>query len=576
MTDEDVIYYEIIHKLAIEDLTYSQIESGIPNRLTTIPAFETILSKVSVFHEASNYSDAYYSLNEQYWYQFNPSYPRYTPKELQKGLIRYHEFMKSKNRVKTEGLLPKLYLYNIHESFSGLKEILWCPSMLYIDYIVLLKRNTREVVNDYSLYFILEIIDLAVDHAPVIQINNEEELNLLKSTQMNENRNHPFLNESFDINLIDSNKLPAGHLLSLLTQLYLDITEPDLLGFVKSILLRIGNRFLENKQYIKNKIPALFPDDENSATSEKNDGLTEEERRKLELKEKSRKHQQSILNQFKAKQSEFLQTSKELKTDEWEDEEDDEDDDIQFDDENDINLLNKLKKEENKLHTCVLCRESCTVKQSIDSNRPIGSISLLQRSNLVKLTNLNEKNDKRRKINILKFDINEELAKGSKKMTKSHEKYKKEKRERNNLQQAEETQTEKEKQKKITMEKQIIINLSENEGMDIKYCGHIVHVDCMYDYFSNLCKSHQANRIYEGSNMITLLQGEFICPSCRRLANSVTPLVQNHHILNHLFITPYDPPPFSMLTNFVTNILQISPFSVVFSFFLLLSLSLPY
>eukprot|EP00756_Hemistasia_phaeocysticola_P033170 Hpha_TRINITY_DN16451_c2_g3::TRINITY_DN16451_c2_g3_i2::g.163152::m.163152 len=58
-------------------------------------------------------------------------------------------------------------------------------------------------------------------------------------------------------------------------------------------------------------------------------------------------------------------------------------------------------------------------------------------------------------------------------------------------------------------------------------CGHVVHVHCIHDHRAYLCKA-AASGIgnFKGSDFITPFNGEYLCPLCGRLANSVLPVIR--------------------------------------------------
>lgn len=82
-----------------------------------------------------------------------------------------------------------------------------------------------------------------------------------------------------------------------------------------------------------------------------------------------------------------------------------------------------------------------------------------------------------------------------------------------------------EEERKKIRDEILIADGNEDELTDIRYCGHYVHVDCLYRYFSNLCNRHEVNSDYEGRRIISLQNSEFICPSCRRLDTCAVPLL---------------------------------------------------
>lgn len=61
------------------------------------------------------------------------------------------------------------------------------------------------------------------------------------------------------------------------------------------------------------------------------------------------------------------------------------------------------------------------------------------------------------------------------------------------------------------------------DGIYLSSCGHAVHQGCLDRYLSSLKERHVRRNIYEGAHILDLDKGEFLCPVCRQLANSVLP-----------------------------------------------------
>ncbi|KAL8129744.1 hypothetical protein V2J09_018899 [Rumex salicifolius] len=61
------------------------------------------------------------------------------------------------------------------------------------------------------------------------------------------------------------------------------------------------------------------------------------------------------------------------------------------------------------------------------------------------------------------------------------------------------------------------------DGIHLSSCGHAVHQRCLDRYLSSLIERHNRRMIFEGGHIVDPDQGEFLCPVCRRLVNSVLP-----------------------------------------------------
>ena len=56
-TENMQIQRDLLHRLCLEDQTFSQLENSICTRLTSLKSFETILKSISVHHSASDYNE---------------------------------------------------------------------------------------------------------------------------------------------------------------------------------------------------------------------------------------------------------------------------------------------------------------------------------------------------------------------------------------------------------------------------------------------------------------------------------------------------------------------------------------
>ncbi|XP_031252609.1 E3 ubiquitin-protein ligase PRT6 [Pistacia vera] len=63
------------------------------------------------------------------------------------------------------------------------------------------------------------------------------------------------------------------------------------------------------------------------------------------------------------------------------------------------------------------------------------------------------------------------------------------------------------------------------DGIHLSSCGHAVHQGCLERYLSSLKERYNRRIIFEGGHIVDPDQGEFLCPVCRQLANSVLPVL---------------------------------------------------
>lgn len=63
----------------------------------------------------------------------------------------------------------------------------------------------------------------------------------------------------------------------------------------------------------------------------------------------------------------------------------------------------------------------------------------------------------------------------------------------------------------------ISVNLGWEGGVHVQTCGHHLHLDCLKSYLESL-------RSQQRQQSLAVERGEYLCPLCRQLANSVLPL----------------------------------------------------
>ncbi|XP_059463127.1 E3 ubiquitin-protein ligase PRT6 isoform X2 [Corylus avellana] len=64
---------------------------------------------------------------------------------------------------------------------------------------------------------------------------------------------------------------------------------------------------------------------------------------------------------------------------------------------------------------------------------------------------------------------------------------------------------------------------SDGDGVHISSCGHALHQGCLDRYLASLKERYVRRIVFEGGHIVDPALGEFLCPVCRRLANSVMP-----------------------------------------------------
>lgn len=74
---------------------------------------------------------------------------------------------------------------------------------------------------------------------------------------------------------------------------------------------------------------------------------------------------------------------------------------------------------------------------------------------------------------------------------------------------------------------------SDCDGIFLSSCGHAVHQGCLDRYLHSLKERFVRRIVFEGGHIVDPDQGEFLCPVCRRLANSILPALpgESHKVL---------------------------------------------
>ncbi|KAM7464065.1 hypothetical protein LguiA_032186 [Lonicera macranthoides] len=67
---------------------------------------------------------------------------------------------------------------------------------------------------------------------------------------------------------------------------------------------------------------------------------------------------------------------------------------------------------------------------------------------------------------------------------------------------------------------------SDCDGIHLSSCGHAVHQGCLDRYLSSLKERYIRRIVFEGGHIVDPDQGEFLCPVCRGLVNSVLPALR--------------------------------------------------
>eukprot|EP01119_Soliformovum_irregulare_P010036 TRINITY_DN2433_c0_g1_i1.p1 TRINITY_DN2433_c0_g1~~TRINITY_DN2433_c0_g1_i1.p1 ORF type:complete len:1610 (+),score=459.01 TRINITY_DN2433_c0_g1_i1:619-4830(+) len=62
-------------------------------------------------------------------------------------------------------------------------------------------------------------------------------------------------------------------------------------------------------------------------------------------------------------------------------------------------------------------------------------------------------------------------------------------------------------------------------GIEMSSCGHVIHAECFERYQASIQQRARSMEMYEGRGVVNVEQGEFLCPLCRTISNTVVPTV---------------------------------------------------
>eukprot|EP01112_Ceratiomyxa_fruticulosa_P022315 TRINITY_DN8126_c0_g1_i1.p1 TRINITY_DN8126_c0_g1~~TRINITY_DN8126_c0_g1_i1.p1 ORF type:complete len:1102 (-),score=291.96 TRINITY_DN8126_c0_g1_i1:57-3362(-) len=171
MDEVSFLRRELIHRLALGDLTHSQIKASIQHRLGRLgKSFDATLSQVSVYHTPHGMEQGKYALKEECWSEFDVYFSHYSRQELQAAEERYHQAYRSKCSPKQ---IPP------HKPYSALQSIvslLACKLLHQVIFTILRNHFTSpKHSSDTLLNHALYLIELYLVVTPELSGFNFEE-----------------------------------------------------------------------------------------------------------------------------------------------------------------------------------------------------------------------------------------------------------------------------------------------------------------------------------------------------------------------------------------------------------------
>ncbi|KAK8512296.1 hypothetical protein V6N12_032019 [Hibiscus sabdariffa] len=531
----DNLKRELIYKLAIGDATRSQLVKSLPGDLSKFDQLQEILDRVAVYSNPSGFNQGMYSLRWAFWKELDLYHPCWNLKDLQVAKERYLRFC-GVSAMTTQ--LPRWT--KIYPPLEGVARIATCRVTLQIIRAVLFYSVFTESRSpDGILMTALHLLSLALDVNLQLNGSNGVECHIGDLNSM-----LAFASEGISESLNDA----AGKqsLLSLLVALlrmhrqenqksYLESSNCSFSPLIESLL----RKFAEVDSTCMTKLQELVPEVvSHLSISPNSDRTTSSSASNSELhKAKAREKQAAMLAKMKAVQSKFLSSITSAAAD---------------DSESDSEMSNSNAEHETEGSV----QQSCSLCHDTTSKSPVSFLILLQKSRLLSFIDRGPPS----------WDPFSGLASQLLQLTENPVV------ELNNDEQGQRGEVDNTAYNLETLEEDMYLCIHKEmndtslssgftkdeispgaefspengsnsastkstsqplfydgfgpldcDGIYLSSCGHAVHQGCLDRYLSSLKKGYARRSFFEGAHTVDPDQVEFLCPVCRRLANSVLP-----------------------------------------------------
>ncbi|XP_054716089.1 E3 ubiquitin-protein ligase ubr3-like [Uloborus diversus] len=240
--------------------------------------------------------------------------------------------------------------------------------------------------------------------------------------------------------------------------------------FVERVIDKIASSGADKIAVIQNLRQKIWPQVAECSGSPASEKMDKEERRR-----RAKERQQKLMAEFASKQKAFMQKTMETEKDD-----------------NPISDETLITKE--KEYECVICGQM----SSSAEERPVGMVVLLQATSVV---------GHRHQIENRKLPCNEEeqlqLQRGK------------------TWAAAEESKIDLMTRYFDNKHWPLAISIGWEGGVYVQSCGHFLHIDCHKSYVQSLKNQNQLSSRLQN---LAVDRGEYSCPLCRQLANSVIPM----------------------------------------------------
>ncbi|KAL0888784.1 hypothetical protein Bca101_012767 [Brassica carinata] len=553
---------EIIFNLATKDFTHSQLVKSLPRDLSKSDELQEVLDNVSVFSNPSGMNQGKYSLRSSCWKELDLYHPRWRSRELQSAEERFSRYC-GVSALTTQ--LPRWKM--IYPPLKGLARIGTC-------------KATFQIICA-TLYYALESGTSIKSRAPdgvLISALHLLSLSLDICTQQRESSN-PQVEDPIPIlelagqEIIGNQGTGKQSLLSLLVSLMRNRKDDGIHQFpeagncsISSWIRNLLKKFSAIDSVCMNLLQSLAPDAVGQSGFDKvASGSSSDEKRKA----KARERQAAILAKMKAEQTKFLSTlSSSIDGD---------------DPKSETGKCDSVMEHDSE----IAVGEVCSLCHDPDSKDPVSFLIFLQKSKLVSFVDRgppswdqcpqSEKKipvdgssaDSFRTIPSYALQLSDDESSTDSVLEaltarlKAKEKRSSDRRgkDESNIESLEMAMYQTVR-RKIEMINQSLTHVdaesssgrnsvstwqvrspdsglretsrhpdvsldgfhpTDCDGVHLSSCGHAVHQICLERYLKSLKERSERRNVFEGAHIVDLVQGEFLCPACRRLANSVLP-----------------------------------------------------
>ncbi|RID43051.1 hypothetical protein BRARA_J02887 [Brassica rapa] len=562
---------EIIFNLATKDFTHSQLVKSLPRDLSKSDELQEVLDDVSVFSNPSGMNQGKYSLRASCWKELDLYHPRWNSRELQSAEERFSRYC-GVSALTTQ--LPRWKM--IYQPLKGLARIGTCKATFQIIcaalyYALQSGTSIKSRAPDGVLISALHLLSLSLD---------------ICTQQRESNRQACYVEDSIPIlelaglEIIGTNQgMGKQSLLSLLVSVMRKRKDDGLHQFseagscnISSWIRDLLKKFSAIDSVRMNLLQSLAPEAVRQSEFDKvTSGSTSDEKRKA----KARERQAAILAKMKAEQSKFLSTLSSSM---------DGDDPVSENEKSDFVM--EHDSEISVREVCSLCHDpdskdpvsfliflqKSKVLSFVDRGPPSWdqcpqfekTIPVSGSTNVLQLSD--DATSESRTDSVLEALTARLIGNGQKEKRSSDGRGKDEldmeslemamyQTVRRKVEMINQSHAHVDHQRHDDAESSserssvgalptLQVRLPDSgpkqtsrhpdvsfdgfhptdcDGVYLSSCGHAVHQICLERYLKSLKERSERRNVFEGAHIVDLAQGEFLCPACRRLANSVLP-----------------------------------------------------